>query len=366
MLKDLDLTEEQKRDLRRLDSISRLFEGGNTCASVVSTKKGLLVTSNYTIKTQKDYMELVKSFLQDIATGNITDLREMHNLGIPIKIVKKYFTSNERYALADLRKKYSVDDKTLGIIIQDILNAPSLKPENKNETGEPKSKKLKPSRKTIFNYYPTEEVEKIIEEKSNNLPEVLKIINKGMGYISSSIRKVLATLLEPDIESEWIEQVREKKIEIIENKKLKKGILHAEMSLIQHLIDNELIDTSEQIYVGISKSCCLNCISVIKALNDFYTNNINESVIIVKRSHYKGFEKNWIMPKFVSEFKIQENYKNFLILLGVEPKEVLTGIASESDTEPTNNYISTSLGMGVLVEMQGVDTYTSYDEFKNM
>jgi len=113
--------------------------------------------------------------------------------------------------------------------------------------------------------------------------------------------------------------------EFNENKELSKAELnliqddeqqgvHAELRIINHLLKNNLEEKSkkrEDVYIGISKLCCLQCKCVIVAVNETLeeirkesgtsssSSLINYGDASSRDTHGMIFEKNWICPRFM-------------------------------------------------------------------
>jgi hypothetical protein len=335
-----------EKSFRRLDSLAKVFKGNDTCAALVVTNSKILVTSNDANDTRISYMDSVKNFLVKIVQGKINceDVEGLNSFNIPIEIVKSYFKSSERFSMK-VFKEAQINDHLLSKICLDVLNKENLH-------SIPPAKKTKYN-KNVFNYRPSEELLQIV----NLDQECIDIINKGMGYISTSLRKVGDYLLTIE-QVDWIEFIKQENFEFLENKAKKDNVLHAEMRIITEVIkDNTLItnsnnDSINKLYIGITWLCCLDCHATITALNEYFKENNNKINFLFKGAHNKDFGDKWREPDFLDELNIRTRYEELKTKLSLNT-QVLEGTASSSDSEVLKNSLLKSLALGVLTSNFG-------------
>lgn len=90
--------------------------------------------------------------------------------------------------------------------------------------------------------------------------------------------------------------------------------LHAELKIVQDLIDNRKLSDGQKYYIGVSKKCCLNCEKAIQAVNEMSGNSLVENILQVRDS--SGYTFNADAPPFL--IKNKDLQKRFLKLRAVK------------------------------------------------
>lgn len=90
------------------------------------------------------------------------------------------------------------------------------------------------------------------------------------------------------------------------NQNIKKRAIHAEMQILDYLYfdSRKILNTQENVYIGISKKCCANCETAIQAIN-----SVKRVNIIEVRGLGHGFSFSADIPRFLkSDVKIKAEF----------------------------------------------------------
>lgn len=120
------------------------------------------------------------------------------------------------------------------------------------------------------------------------------------------------TYVKPDATAafplEVAEAIRNGNVIFLTQKKqnIKKHTIHAEMQILDHLYfdPRKILNTEENVYIGISKKCCANCETAIQAINAVKMVNIIEV-----RGSGHGFSFSADIPRFLKgDVKIKAEF----------------------------------------------------------
>lgn len=109
---------------------------------------------------------------------------------------------------------------------------------------------------------------------------------------------------------EIFEALQNKKIYFLDKsctKTVHSGV-HAELKIVQYLLDQGKLDISKKYYIGVSKRCCRNCEKAIEAVDSVKKGSLREHVLNV-RDEGHGYSFRADVPLFLTDnYKIREKF----------------------------------------------------------
>jgi hypothetical protein len=265
---------ERGKNEKFLDTLARLLTGNETCVAVCYHQEKLFIASNRgKVEYAKEYLGKLRDFFKDNSFESYKKLVE-------IAIEQTYFeclkSSNSWWLWPEGEKRY-----------------------------------LKEFRKAIISYkrnisLELEELQEIAEELHK---EVISLkqdnksseANKKWDYLVHwhDAGEIISMVMKGGLEEAIVDAIRNGYTKYIEVKGKQKSKLHAEMKIVE-----EICKTREKVetYIGLTKSACVDCYSVIELLNnDGYELN-------VCGTHGQGYQW-WIAPG-ITRTKKKEFKKN--------------------------------------------------------
>lgn len=277
MRRRLDLTEVTEPSNRRLDSLAKLLAtgSGSICVAVAIIDGKLVVASNeFYSKTKsresnkkKEKIELMLEFFAKVARDNPVLPDERKKLFLDICRGCKSATTEPVYATKLGEEKFK-------ILVDYVFN--------QSDPAISEFKKIfKEQYKIAWAAY----------AEMRSLLQALNRVEEGLHQQTS----------EPSANDQFIRACSEK-YRLLQTEP-KQGV-HAEVQILADLVYNVVskstTDVNQEIYIGISKLCCLEC----RVMLEESTEPLQErySTILKFRGHHDlSFDDNWIVPHFFSQ-----------------------------------------------------------------
>ncbi len=234
---------------RRLDSLAWLLQGLDKCGAVAFDGDYILLATNN--NNQSDVVIGFQNYLLNLCN-----------------------------TLGGLENLVSYYDKITIAINEEILKFQAvLKSAEVSKINKDQEKKNK--HKLVKNLYMRDEDFK--KAVNNSLNKVALSICATILIKHPALNTFKEEMMAKIIDTKIIEEIKNNKFKFIGDK----GNIHAEMKIVQYLIDAGKITNAnkEVYYIGISKKCCLHCECAITAINDVIGNS--RSLINVRSEGHK-------------------------------------------------------------------------------
>jgi len=260
---------------RRLDELAWLLEGSSMCTAIAAIGNRFYISANeFSTRTrdrehnrQLDLMCQIMTYFKQLAGSEIADSGKPAIRDELMKEIIRFQISTSSFG------RISISDNILDAVISsEVLHKGQL-PQGLAET-----------------------------DLAHMALGYGIMINKRMRKIENSIEKALNSDF-TDITKNQLEAFANFTHD--DNDKVNSNILfferesgvHAELQILSQLIgiiaENE--DTApKEVYIGISKRCCLNCDCMLKAANDVLASKGIE--VKYEGTHGASFAANWIRP----------------------------------------------------------------------
>ena len=338
---DEEILEQENPELdinfRRMDSLARLIEGSSECAAVCFDGEKLLIASNTLYDNSREnsaikLIEEIMSFFADIAVHNddkdFIKNNPEHGLKVFDKIIQKSVPNKQKeFFLKDGNKQNPYIEKLGKYFFSDAKKkAENLTPkELAGIAGFGMKLDDRIASCLVFSAFAIERLATDWKKFTNFLHEKHNNDDYASGIVEAF--KNLTKLKQSKSSSSKPKKLGYKILKI----GAKDNKLHAEMQIIQELIDNQ---KKGKIYIGISKLCCLDCSIAISSYNQANNEDeeisqtpeeLNESNILqlLKRGdHNLSFK--WSKPDFCKKNTNSGKVYNKLHKKVTEYKELLS------------------------------------------
>ncbi len=299
-----DSTKEIPARHRRLDTFARLLSAESICVAVAIINGKLLIAAN----------ELTRSYKQ--STGN--EKKSFDSINIIAQYFKKISASSsvpDNKDRQDIFLQICSDHRIKSMVLfRNIAIPKDLCKSIAEKVFENKGELKRDNVVSLCSQF-------------NVDPGMVGSIGAEFGLLYEDFTKTERTLIKKDKNKMTVEQLEafSKDYEIVAPH-LNPGV-HAEVQILSNVVEKETFDKTD-IYIGISRLCCLHCHSMIESANNVFKErklSVSENYIQVRGWHDLDFD--WTAPGlFYSGYASQEDSlkkrkkHNIAYLIGFDTK----------------------------------------------
>lgn len=259
----VDYTKERASEQRILDSLAKVLAARSECIAVVIVNQQLYIASNDLFigsqttknKNYKSIMSIIGYFRKIIANNEA----EQENM-----LVEKEHIFCEVIAVAT-RYKFA----TSKVVAREIAK-------NVMQGMDPTISEIR-----FMHKHSSGSAAQMYNEFTKLYKHFIKLETE-LRQNSSALKKVF-----------------NKDIKILQEQKV--AGVHAEMQLLAKIVsfvnnDRDFVNNNKNIYIGISKLCCLHCRCMLQVANDRLATLAGDQILLLIRGHHDLDFENWICP----------------------------------------------------------------------